>query len=411
VGLGGLGLAHLASACYLLQLLVATSYPLVLSAETILCLWAFSHLRLQVILRLCQQALPASMAELPCLHGRYPPASGAELCSILRLPIILHPPSDGIAAPPFSAGMNRASKRWLKFKKHQGDKKRQKRSDRDRLIDKYGLILPFEPYCLVYESRHPAREKKRLPQHISSEKKARKNKAKKDMEDTRLPLNERAAVAAQELYKVHHTSSIRNVVVPNPNYEENMGIPRFAAIRMAGCVTKEQQEELLSRVKNVIVAGADFETTAAHGKSFRQMWVGSWAKYTSTPFLTAGRRQVNKQGVDLEISALCRAVDSVLSDTPWSHFSAIDPDTAHLMRFAHQPIARTTVGSYFDPGSTLRADYLCKGKKWLEEDPGRMNTSQFRLGNFGSMMAVSESTGNGTAFHYDEDDDGMLHVL
>jgi hypothetical protein len=81
------------------------------------------------------------------------------------------------------------------------------------------------------------------------------------------------------------------------------------------------------------------------------------------------------------------------------------------MRFAHQPVARTTVGSYFDSGSTLRADYLRTGKKWLEEDPARMNTSRFRLGNFGSMMAVSESTGNGTAFHYDEDDDGMSHVL
>jgi hypothetical protein len=241
------------------------------------------------------------MAKLPRLHSRYPPASAAKLRSISRLPFVSHPPSDGIAAPPFNAGMNRPAKRRLKLKQYRGDKKREKRSDRDRLIGKYGLILPLEPYCLVYESRHPAREKKRLPRPISSEKKAKKNKAKKDMEDTRLPLDERAAVAARELYEVRRTSSIRNVVVPNPNYEEDMGIPRFAAIRMAGCVTKEQQEELLSRVKNVIAAGADFETTAAHGKSFRQMWVGPWAKYTSAPFLTAGRRQVSVRSTSREL--------------------------------------------------------------------------------------------------------------
>jgi hypothetical protein len=45
--------------------------------------------------------------------------------------------------------------------------------------------------------------------------------------------------------------------------------------------------------------------------------------------------------------------------------------------------------------------------KWFAKDPDNLRTSSHRFGNFGSMMAVSLSTAEGTDYHYDTYDDGM----
>jgi hypothetical protein len=56
----------------------------------------------------------------------------------------------------------------------------------------------------------------------------------------------------------------------------------------------------------------------------------------------------------------------------------------------------------------LRPSYQRANEEWIAKTEAHSNTSTFRFGNFGTMMAVSESTAGGTAHHYDDGDDGML---
>jgi hypothetical protein len=76
------------------------------------------------------------------------------------------------------------------------------------------------------------------------------------------------------------------------------------------------------------------------------------------------------------------------------------------MRFAYQLIARAAVNGV----DKLQESWKRTNARWYKDDTDRANTSTFRLGGIGSMLAVSISTGAGTAFHYDEGDDGVPHA-
>jgi hypothetical protein len=70
------------------------------------------------------------------------------------------------------------------------------------------------------------------------------------IEDNRLPEDGdvRSIVAARKLTTIHHTGAVTHVAIPNPNFEGGMDIPRFAAIRIASCVTEEEQQDLIRLV-------------------------------------------------------------------------------------------------------------------------------------------------------------------
>jgi hypothetical protein len=55
-----------------------------------------------------------------------------------------------------------------------------------------------------------------------------------------------------------------------------------------------------------------FKTTAAHGNTFLQAWIGLWRKYSSTPFVSAGRMQ-KKPALNKGIKNLMRILDRSLA--------------------------------------------------------------------------------------------------
>jgi hypothetical protein len=89
-------------------------------------------------------------------------------------------------------------------------------------------------------------------------------------------------------------------------------------------------------------AGAKFNTTPAHGKSFQQLWLDLWRKYARAPHLATSNRK-DKKGVDVACKALLRLIDSTMALRPRRLISQLDPEAAYRMRFAHQPIARAAV--------------------------------------------------------------------
>jgi hypothetical protein len=92
-------------------------------------------------------------------------------------------------------------------------------------------------------SLYPPRERPRLPNLLKS----------LAIENHRLPEDEdmRSIVAAQKLTTIHHTGAVTHVAIPNPNFERGMDIPRFAAIRIASCVTEEEQQNFIRLVLGV----------------------------------------------------------------------------------------------------------------------------------------------------------------
>jgi hypothetical protein len=73
------------------------------------------------------------------------------------------------------------------------------------------------------------------------------------IENHRLPEDEdmRSIVAARKLTTFHQTDAVTHVAIPNPNFERGMDIPRFAAIRIASCVTEEEQQYRIRLVLGV----------------------------------------------------------------------------------------------------------------------------------------------------------------
>jgi hypothetical protein len=142
-----------------------------------------------------------------------------------------------------------------------------------------------------------------------------------------------------------------------------------------------------------------FVTTSAHGKSFKQLWLGIWRKYSAVPFVSSPRRTV-KPVIEQGLVNLLHDLDSSLGKAA-QYLRALDQDVYNRMRIGHQLLAKVAVA---------RVNELAhpeKHKKWFQSDLSRLNTSTYRMGGLGSMLAVSVATGNGTGFHYDEGDHGM----
>jgi len=119
------------------------------------------------------------------------------------------------------------------------------------------------------------------------------------------------------------------------------------------------------------------------------------------PYAATNQRKVNGK-LDRACKALLLKVDRTMAHPPRRVTSDLDNPTARRMKFAHQPIARAAVNMV----EKLQPGWVSSAKKRYEEDPTRTKTS-FRMGGIGSMLAVSISTGDSTAFHYDEGDDGV----
>jgi hypothetical protein len=100
-------------------------------------------------------------------------------------------------------------------------------------------------------------------------------------------------------------------------------------------------------------------------------------------------------------------VDAALSTKAWDHLEAIDRKTARRMKYAHQKITQ----AYLNLLKNLPHSYQGTNQKYLRKHEDNCKTSKYRLGGFGSVMALSESSGEGTSFHYDEGDDSRLHIL
>jgi hypothetical protein len=142
-----------------------------------------------------------------------------------------------------------------------------------------------------------------------------------------------------------------------------------------------------------------FNTTKAHGDTFLQAWIGLWRKYSSTPFVSAGRMQ-EKPGLDEGIKNPIEILDQSLGKAA-TYLRKVDEPTYNRMRCSHRDISKFA-SSNVDQHRAAEAH-----KTWFARDPDRARTSSFRLGGIGSMMAVSISTGAGTSYQYKEGDDSM----
>jgi hypothetical protein len=149
--------------------------------------------------------------------------------------------------------------------------------------------------------------------------------------------------------------------------------------------------------------GADFEVTSAHGTSFQQLWIGNWKPYTAAPRVAKGGCASSGTPLDTGLTELVDEIHPIMQDRPARLLEQLDPDAARRMRFNYQIIAKAMAGSVH-----LQKE---KNQQWHAEDASRKNTSRFRLGGMGSMLAVSISTAKGTDFHYDNNDDGHVYSV
>ncbi|KAF2633007.1 hypothetical protein BU25DRAFT_87477 [Macroventuria anomochaeta] len=211
----------------------------------------------------------------------------------------------------------------------------------------------------------------------------------------------RKAVEDRPLTTIAHNSTVTHAGIPNPNYAADSDIPRYAAIRFHNCVPENEAERLLAQVKEL--KDMPFKTTAAHGDTFLQAWIGLWRKYSCAPFVSAGRMQ-KKPILDEGIKNLIRILDQSLAKAA-AYLRDVDEPTYNRMRCSHSDIFRLAL-SGVDRHRAAGAH-----RAWFAEDPDRVLTSSYRLGGVGSMMAMSISTGAGTSYHYDEGDDGHFYSM
>jgi hypothetical protein len=138
--------------------------------------------------------------------------------------------------------------------------------------------------------------------------------------------------------------------------------------------------------------------TKSHGTAFQQVWLGFWRKYANAPFLTASSRQT-KASLEKATQGLMREVDRAFAEIAQT-LRKIDPDTYNRTRVGHGAIHKAALrGMDGLKGAAAHKEYFAKR-------PDRARTSSSRIGGLGSMLAVSTSTAQGTAFHYDVGDDG-----
>ncbi|KAF1940459.1 hypothetical protein EJ02DRAFT_228436 [Clathrospora elynae] len=269
--------------------------------------------------------------------------------------------------------------------KHRKDNKREKRGVQQQLRQGLPFPVPALPRLYLIGSLRGLRLKPRLS------------------------IKEQAQVEGMELYTIHRTPAICHAAIPNANYVADAEIPRFTAIRFADCVSNSDQQQLLACVNDIRNAGVKFKTTKAHGLEFQQLWLGAWRPYRAAPALTAATlcsvgSERTKAIRDQAQQNLLAKLDKIASKA-MRYLSWFDLPTATRMKRIHRPIAKTT----------LAIDNLGKQvvahKKWYEEHPDRASTSAFRMGGLGTMLAVSISTGAGTGYHYDKDDNGHYYSV
>ncbi|KAI8930609.1 hypothetical protein NX059_012219 [Plenodomus lindquistii] len=217
----------------------------------------------------------------------------------------------------------------------------------------------------------------------------------------RLPEREWPSIVSRQLTPIPHNGSVRHAAIPNDNYIAGSAIPQYTAIRFGRAVTAEQADELLRIVGEMKKLKQKFETTAAHGNDFMQAWFGIWQRYASKPHLAAKRRP-EKPALDAAISKLFRALDTAMkSSAAW--LRQVDPATYNRTLPVHAIATQAVV-----EGARGGHMYSALDKKWLDKDTARSKPAFHRMAGLGCMLAVSLSTGRGTAYHYDNKDDGML---
>jgi hypothetical protein len=138
--------------------------------------------------------------------------------------------------------------------------------------------------------------------------------------------------------------------------------------------------------------------TKSHGTAFQQVWLGLWRKYAKAPFLAASSRPT-KASLEKATQSLMREVDRAFAHIAQT-LRDVDPDTYNRTRVSHGAIHKAALkGMDGLKGAAAHKEYIAKR-------PDRARTSASRIGGLGSMLAVSSSTAQGTAFHYDVGDDG-----
>jgi hypothetical protein len=139
-----------------------------------------------------------------------------------------------------------------------------------------------------------------------------------------------------------------------------------------------------------------YNTTAAHGTSFQQTWIGAWKRYSATPFIAAARRP-KSSAIESGLGELVRMLDQSVFHHISHRLRKADKPVYNGMRVGQQDIARAVVSSASKgKGGT---------KTFLDMDESRKLTSSFRMGGLGTMLAISKSSAGGTDWHYDKHDD------
>jgi hypothetical protein len=108
------------------------------------------------------------------------------------------------------------------------------------------------------------------------------------------------------------------------------------------------------------------------------------SKHNKAPYISKGRPQVNIKGVDLDITTLVTTVDAILSSASIRLLAAVDLETTQSMRWNHQDIAKTNLSSV----ENLQPNRRRSNRKWLDNELDSTRTTLFRMGGFGSVMAV-----------------------
>jgi hypothetical protein len=103
-----------------------------------------------------------------------------------------------------------------------------------------------------------------------------------------------------------------------------MDIPWFAAIRIASCVTKEEQQDLIRLVLGV----QEVRCIANAFDFYQQLWLGLWRKYAGAPHVATSNRK-DKSGIDMACKALLRRIDSTMALRPRCLITQLVPETAY----------------------------------------------------------------------------------
>lgn len=161
-------------------------------------------------------------------------------------------------------------------------------------------------------------------------------------------------------------------------------------------------------------SGLKAQKTKSHGVEFFQLWFGSWHRYNEGAFVTAHKRH---ERAEPAVNALLQYIDASLSKTA-RYIRRLDECTAVRMRYFHRYVSQYVVGIAAElefkkgeePAKGKGRGFL-KSAEWLQaEGKGRKDTSKFRIGGLGTVMAISSGK---TDYHWDDRDNGMYryHTL